>query len=458
MRFPSLASRRAVRRGAESRTEMIRRKTALAMVMTASLHFAASVQAAELSAGVARIDLTPPQEFSAALGGYGERMSRPAEGVHDHVNAKALVISNGQRRFAVLTADILGFPPAFKPALLGQLASDGWTAEQLMLLPSHSHTSIEMNAINPANTFAIKQVGVYDERLFQWTLRQCRQVIEQASRELQPVSVATASKALPGWNRNRRRGEDVTDDRLTVTRIDALDGMPLAVLVNFTAHPTFMGAEHMLFSGGWPGHLQRSLERMIGRDANVLYYNGAEGDQAPVSREPAAADRWEAAENFGRGLAAESLALWETITPLRDVAFQFHCQAIDLPPKSWHPQFMTTGGEEYGLSEDLLREMLPAMFPERTTVCCLRLGELLIVGVPGEMAAGLGLEIKEQANAITGVQHIAIGGLANEWVSYILTGEQYQRGGYEASVSFYGPSLGQCVVAGAIKAVRAMKQ
>jgi len=41
--------------------------------------------AAELSAGVARIDLTPPLEMNSPLGGYGERMNRPAEGVHDQI-------------------------------------------------------------------------------------------------------------------------------------------------------------------------------------------------------------------------------------------------------------------------------------------------------------------------------------------------------------------------------------
>ena len=39
------------------------------------------VSAAELTAGVARIDITPPLDLKAPLGGYGERMNRPAEGV-----------------------------------------------------------------------------------------------------------------------------------------------------------------------------------------------------------------------------------------------------------------------------------------------------------------------------------------------------------------------------------------
>ena len=36
-----------------------------------------------------------------------------------------------------------------------------------------------------------------------------------------------------------------------------------------------------------------------------------------------------------------------------------------------------------------------------------------------------------------------VGGLANEWVSYALPADEYRKGGYEASMSFSGETLGQ---------------
>ncbi len=100
----------------------MRQSHLLAVASVACLLWLANVDAAELTAGTARIDLTPPMEMNVAWGGYGARMSRPAEGVHDRVFAKALVVSDGDRQFALVTADILGFPPAFKPVLVGRLA------------------------------------------------------------------------------------------------------------------------------------------------------------------------------------------------------------------------------------------------------------------------------------------------------------------------------------------------
>ena len=52
--------------------------------------------AGDLRAGVARVDLTPPPEFKASLGGYGARMGKPAVGVHDRVFAKASVSFYGE--------------------------------------------------------------------------------------------------------------------------------------------------------------------------------------------------------------------------------------------------------------------------------------------------------------------------------------------------------------------------
>ena len=46
-----------------------------------------------------------------------------------------------------------------------------------------------------------------------------------------------------------------------------------------------------------------------------------------------------------------------------------------------------------------------------------------------------------------------IGGLADVWISYMLPAEEYRRGGYESSVSFYGEKLGDTIVAGAIAGV-----
>jgi neutral ceramidase len=414
----------------------------------------ATSTAAELKAGRARIDLTPPLSLKSSLGGYGERMNRPATGVHDRIFAKALVLSDGHKKFALVTADALGFAPPVKAAVIDRLAGKGWTADNVMLLASHSHTAIEMNALNPLNVFQVPQLGLHNPPLFELTMNRLAQVVAEAEKHLVPIAVGTSSIKLEGWNRNRRIPGGTTDQELTVTRVDRLDGKPFAVFVNWTAHPTFMSEADMWFSGDWPGHLQRTLESLIGDDVQAMYANGAEGDQSTVARPNSGDSHWERAEHYGRDLGVVAWDVWKKTSASPKVAFGFWREEIELPKRQWHPNFRETGGKEYGMTEELLSEMLPKMFPTRTASVSLRLGDLVIVGIPGELAAKLGLEVKRRTAEITGAHHPIIGGLADEWISYILPIEQYKLGKYEASMSFYGPTLADAIVNGALAGVQ----
>ena len=419
----------------------------LLLLMAASVHPGASAaETTPLAAGVARVELTPPPAMKAALGGYGARMSRPATGVHDAVWAKAVVLQTGSRRFAVVTADVLAFPPQFKAAVMDRLVADGWQADAVILLPSHSHTSLDMMALHPGNVFGIPQVGLFQKELLEFTADRLAQVIRDAARQPVPIRAGAGGKDLPDRNRNRR-GTGTHDPGLTVLRLDRSDGQPLAVLVNWTAHPTFMDEQDMLFSGDWPGHLQRTLEALIGSPVTVLFYNGAEGDQSPVPPGERLS-HYENAERYGRELAIEAWRVWQSITSRPEVSCVWTHGAIALPARVAHPDFMKTGGAEYGLQPATMDQFLKQLVPDRTASTCLRLGDAVIVGVPGEMAAELGLELKRRVREATGARWVSIGGLADEWVSYLLPAAAYRNGGYEGSMSFYGEQAGPTVVDG----------
>ncbi|MCO5051235.1 MAG: neutral/alkaline non-lysosomal ceramidase N-terminal domain-containing protein [Verrucomicrobiae bacterium] len=410
----------------------------------------------QLLAGAARVNLTPPLAMRVALGGYGERLSRPATGVHDAVWAKALVLTQGERKFALVTADVLAFPPQFKAAVVARLATTGWNANQILLLASHSHTSFDMMALHPGNRFDLPQMGIFHKELFERTAEQLAEVIRAAAQAIVPAQAGSANVTVPDRNRNRRSGLRTHDPSLTVTRVDTRSGQPLAVLVNWTAHPTFMDAEDMWFSGDWPGHLQRTLEALIGSNVVAMFYNGAEGDQSPTP--PAnVTSHWERAERYGREMGLEAWRVWEKIAPHEVTEFAWHTETIALPQITWHADFMKTGGTEYGLNKATIGNLLGALLPTQTHSTALRLGDLVILGVPGEMASELGLTIKAQAREFTDAKCVTIGGLADEWVSYILPATEWRKGGYEASVSFYGETLGDTVMAGVLRAARGLK-
>ena len=421
----------------------------LAVLLFTCASFAQLGRPEQLSANVSRVNLTPPLEWQYSLGGYGERMSKPAAGIHDSIWVKALVIKDAQKKYALITMDILALPPNVKPEVLTLLAAGGWKSDNLMLLPSHSHASLDMSAINDKNNLNNPYIGFYDPRLLEFVVNAIVKAVKQADQDYKLVKIGTGREEVSGMNRNRR-GENGVDEDLTVTRIDLGDNKPLAVLVNWTAHPTITGSEDMLVSGEWPGFLQKELENLIDNNVLCMYFNGAEGDQSYVlkSRE---GDHYQQAEAYGKAMAAKAFSTYNTLKPAPISVFAYNSVTCKLPEPRLHPGFADTGGEEYGINEQSAPYIFEAMCPASTEISALRLGDLLIVGAPGEMTYSLGGYIKKQLES-KGVAYPVIGGLANEWLSYILSPAQYAKGGYEASVSFYGPELGPLISQSMMKA------
>ncbi|MBZ5857301.1 neutral/alkaline non-lysosomal ceramidase N-terminal domain-containing protein [Flavihumibacter profundi] len=404
--------------------------------------FHADAHNSQLKASVASVDITPPIEMKYTLGGYGERMNKPAEAIHDRIWAKALVLEKDNRKYAIITLDLLGLPANVKQDLLKRISSLGWNADNMMLLPSHSHGSLEMSALNSKNLLGSPQIGIFQPELLDFLLNKLEALVIAADQNYQPVKIGTASKTIDGLNRNRRKDPEV-DKEMIVTRVDLENGKPLAVLVNWTAHPTFIGGKDMLVSAEWPGYLQTELQNRIGNGVTVMYYNGSEGDQSPILNEPG--DAYKNIEVYGQKIAGIAFEEFKGIKTKNNKAFDYSYRVIKLPARVAHPSFMKTGGSEYGLNEGTVKVILEMMCPTEVGIGAVRIGDLIIAGVPGEMTAVLGMKIKSSLEKGS-ADKVAIGGLANEWISYILSRNQYEHGeGYESSVSFYGAGLGDLI-------------
>ena len=410
---------------------------------------------AKLTASVSSIDITPPIAMKYTLGGYGERMNKSAEAIHDHIWAKALALQMGTRKYMIITLDLLGLPENVKKDLLQRVPGMGWSIENMMLLPSHSHGSLEMASLNSKNQLNNPNLGIFQPELLAFLIDKLETLVKEADRNYQPVKIATGSRILDGLNRNRRKDPDV-DKELIVTRIDKKNGKPLAVLVNWTAHPTFLGGQDMLTSAEWPGYLQSSLQDLIGQGVTAMYFNGSEGDQSTILNSPQKG--YEKIEIYGKIISNKAFDLYKEIKTKDVKEFNYSYQLITLPEHAAHPSFMKTGGEEYGLNEKTVKIVMDVLGPKEVGMGAVRIDDLLISGIPGEMTAILGQKVKKAIRE-NGVKYVAIGGLANVWLGYILDRDQYLHGeGYESSMSFYGPDLGAAISDGAIRSALTLTQ
>jgi len=100
--------------------------------------------------------------------------------------------------------------------------------------------------------------------------------------------------------------------------------------------------------------------------------------------------------SMGRDVAIKGYSVWQTIAPQENAPVSWKRAIFDLPKRAVHKDFAKIGGAEYAILDKALDVMLVALYPTSTQTLSVRLGELQIVGVPGEMISELGMEIKHQ--------------------------------------------------------------
>src|SRR2546429_7675593 len=54
---------------------------------------------------------------------------------------------------------------------------------------------------------------------------------------------------------------------------------------------------------------------------------------------------------------------WEKVRPREVKEFGYHTENIALPQRQWHPEFMKTGGAEYGLDETKMQGFVDQLNP-----------------------------------------------------------------------------------------------
>ncbi len=388
-----------------------------------------------LRVGVARVNITPP--VGKILGGYSGRavvpplVFAPSEGVHDGLFAKALVLDDGATKVALIGMDTIGVSRSFHRDLHDHVtAATGLGIDQIIIAGSHTHSGPGGLTDRLFVQFAM---GPFDEPLYQSIIAKVGEAVLEADAALTPARIGWGATTVEGIAGNRDRPGDIIDTELGLVRIDSLDGDPLAVIANIALHGTMLGADNLLFSGDCLGSIQRVLERRLGNDTTVLYFNGAEGDTSPKRL---CDDKWEACERIGERVADAALPVLANCTTNHSVE-------------------LTLVGREFQLPAPIYYNAVPvppAMeCPASTHAAVLGINnELALATIPGEMTASVGLALKASIEAI-GFDEAFLFGLANDFISYILSPEEYRAyEGTAAKSCLYGETLG-AVVTGTIE-------
>jgi neutral ceramidase len=381
---------------------------------------------AKLKAGCARVDITPP--VGVWLSGYASR-NKPSEGISDALFAKALVLDDGQNKIAIVSADLLWVPLETTNEVRGMVQNKiGIPESNVLVCATHTHFGPKIDKIRkdwpdtPASKVDKSYVQKLTKKIFESILTAAKNTrpaklgmvkgeiseIVYNRRTKRPDGKVAMTFRLPPADPNLAFGP--IDPQVSILRVEDFSRTPIGSIVNYACHPVSGATDNEEFysiSADYPGYTTRVVEEMEG--GICLFALGTAGNMNPVRIE---------GENhrsrIGKALGGEVLRRLQFVSTSGDIALKAMKKQVILPIKKDLPPERL---QDPNKPEELLA----------TEIQVLRIGNIYILGLPGEVLVEIGLEIKKKS----GIKNLFIISLSNDACGYVCHSRAYDEGGYE---------------------------
>lgn len=427
-----------------------------------------------LLAGTAKFRITPA--VGARLTGFAARKS-PSLGVHDELHVRALALDRGDAAVILLSADVLALTADFAGRARRAIATaTGVPAGAVMAAATHTHAGpvTITTFFNPGE----RPDPGYLDRLLQGMVSAATQAWKARS----PARLGVGARQVRGVCTNRRApGKGPVDEEIGLVRIDDGDGKPRAVVLLKACHPTVLGPDNLLISGDFPAAALDRIERGLGPGSFALFLNGAEGDIS-IGRSSelsaigilAGERTFERAGRIGGKLARATLEALPGIETTASPMLDWAGSSLRLPLKSYPAveeaargveqaqarlRHLESGGDSDQLRQariQLLYSSIHHAFARQAQevpdgrlpveLQAFRLHQALLLGVPAEPFAEIGLRLKR------GASHFRwIVGLANGYLGYLPTRAAHAAGGYEVVASPCAPEAEDALLEAALE-------
>jgi hypothetical protein len=436
----------------------------------------------QLLAGAARAKLQPP--IGIAMIGYGNRAGR-STGIHDDLAAEALVISDGVNKAAIVSVDVLAIGPRIADDICARIAAATDIArDAIMICATHTHSGPMFNiwATPNANT---RDAG--PDRDLEWERAlpdKIAKAVIAASHRMTPATIRAASTRFTlGTNRRLRMPDGdtmlaanyagVADDEAQLLGVYDSSGGAIAFVLNYPCHGVVLCEDNLLYSRDWMGFAIDEIESLERNDAIGIFLNGATGNIDPRSR-----GSFEVAEKHGRELGRHAFEALQVAHPMRESRVVSKRIPLTLRIKDLAPAIARAraivaqtelslknhrGGDGYQLKRlrdhhdramAMLRQLEILDAANRrdgrvnyehgemaTNMSITALGDIAIVGIPGEPFVEFGLALKGNRYPA----HTLVAGYCNDLIGYLPTRDAYGEGGYEVATARVASGSGEMI-------------
>ncbi len=367
--------------------------------------------------GTSRTEITPP--VGTPLSGFSRRRGKPSQGVHDPLFARALALTKAGKTFVFVSVDVVFVDRDLRRSII-QKVHEQIPLDENGIIISATHTHSGSGAIG--KQFWERFVGGrFNRGRFEEATTLIAKTIVQSTQNQVPVSAEKGEAETQALVENRMDKRLSYPSRLKVLRFRN-DGEIVGELVFFAAHPTLLSAQNFNFSADFPGALTRLLEKE-NEGSVAVFVNGAAGDLRPSPIH---------AESPEKEIELFAQALFEKIDSM-----DFESLSLE---GEWLSEKLNVKLPSVKLRAGFMR--FPyfignRVFPGRTIFQMLRMGKLLFIALPIEVASETGYLIEERVRGY-GFEPYFVG-YANDYLGYVVPERYYlDRSHYEARASFYG--------------------
>lgn len=396
------------------------RHSSIALLTIAAALSTTAYAQPDLKAGVAHVEITPSTFMP--MYGYANRKCGPANGTHDPLFAKVLVLEAGSSRLAIVTVDA------------GMMMSENLRRDVasklniLVLLLAASHTHSGPRFLNDdgsaANDGAASAyLSTLEGKIFH--------AIEEAAQAMFPAKLGVARGSLQlGYNRLLLRDDGraralfdnleripygPVDPEFVLLRVDDATGTPRALLVHYATHAVVLGPTSCKYSADYPGVMQGRVEQEM-KGTQVMFVQGGAGDINPLfmGRSGNEDQDFSVMQKMGDLLAAEVVRANKLVKPLDPAPASIQAKSELL---KFRNRWEKDKSVDAGITTVLIN------------------GQIAIAATPGEPMHKLQKMWKEQADVPYPLFYGYTVSTDGTWPDYIPDLKSAAYGGYGADMS-----------------------
>ncbi len=192
------------------------------------------------------------------IAGFGN--NKPANGIHDDLWARAMVIDDGKTRLAIVVLDAIGFMNNDVIDVRDRISNESGITYAI-ISSTHTHEGPDLLGLWGKSPF---QSGI-DPAHMEYVKNQAAKAIETAAKNLRPCRLSVSQDLTGAANLViDTRKPEVFDSGLRMIQVlDKESNKTLGTLISFGDHPETLWSDNLLLTSDFPHFVREGIEKGV---------------------------------------------------------------------------------------------------------------------------------------------------------------------------------------------------